>query len=102
VGYDAVLIDSFWRFGRAYCSRLQFSLRWDCKLEEEMFTDISSTRLTFSWTTLKIDAANSAETSAVNYQPVLRHMGGTRWRSWLRHCATMFDSRWCHWNFWLT
>jgi hypothetical protein len=29
---------------------------------------------------------------------------GTRWRSWLRHCATnrnvaVFDSRLCHWNF---
>jgi hypothetical protein len=29
---------------------------------------------------------------------------GTRWRSWLRHCATSqkdrrFDSRWSHWNF---
>jgi len=23
----------------------------------------------------------------------------TRWRSWLRHCARGFDSRWCHWNF---
>ena len=31
----------------------------------------------------------------------------TRWRSWLRHCSTSLggrgiDSRWCHWNFWLT
>jgi hypothetical protein len=30
--------------------------------------------------------------------------GGSRWRSWLRHCATSrgFDSPWCHWNFSLT
>jgi hypothetical protein len=37
--------------------------------------------------------------------------GDTRWRSWLRHCATSqkvagsgrgFDSRWFHWNFSLT
>jgi hypothetical protein len=48
---------------------------------EEIYTAISPTQHTLSWTTLKIAAANSAETSAVNYQSVLRHMGGTRWRS---------------------
>jgi hypothetical protein len=30
---------------------------------------------------------------------------GTQWHTWLRHCATLeghgFDSRWCHWNFFL-
>jgi len=45
--------------------------------------------------------------NAVNFKCVHLVFGGSRWRSWLRHCdtsrkVTAFDSRWCHWNFLLT
>ena len=38
------------------------------------------------------------------YSSLISFYGGTRWRSWFRHCATSqigrgFDSRWCHLNF---
>ena len=42
----------------------------------------------------------------VFYEVTILVRGGTRWRSWLRHCnkpeGREFDSRWCNWDFSLT